>query len=60
MTPASAAEIPKVASQELRLSELAPRALQSEIRAMTMECDRIGGGEPGAGGLRYGAAGAGG
>ena len=30
-------------SQELHLSELAPRALQSEIRAMTMECDRIGG-----------------
>ena len=29
--------------QELRLSDLAPRALQSEIRAMTMECDRIGG-----------------
>src|SRR6202789_193638 len=31
------------AARELRLSELAPRALQSEIRAMTMECDRIGG-----------------
>ncbi len=31
------------AAQELALSELAPRALQSEIRAMTMECDRIGG-----------------
>ncbi|MFC5861438.1 pyridoxal phosphate-dependent aminotransferase [Acidicapsa dinghuensis] len=30
-------------TQDLRLSELAPRALQSEIRAMTMECDRIGG-----------------
>ena len=27
----------------LSLSELAPRALQSEIRAMSMECDRIGG-----------------
>ncbi len=27
----------------LSLSELAPRALQSEIRAMTMECDRLGG-----------------
>ncbi|MGH9587833.1 MAG: pyridoxal phosphate-dependent aminotransferase, partial [Acidobacteriaceae bacterium] len=27
----------------LSLSELAPRVLQSEIRAMTMECDRIGG-----------------
>lgn len=36
MTPASAA-------QQLTLSELAPRALQSEIRAMSMECDRIGG-----------------
>jgi len=31
------------AAQELTLSDLAPRALQSEIRAMTMECDRIGG-----------------
>jgi aminotransferase len=31
------------AAHELTLSELAPRALQSEIRAMTMECDRIGG-----------------
>jgi aminotransferase len=31
------------AARELRLSELAPRTLQSEIRAMTMECDRIGG-----------------
>lgn len=31
------------AAQELKLSDLAPRALQSEIRAMTMECDRIGG-----------------
>ena len=29
--------------QNLSLSELAPRVLQSEIRAMTMECDRIGG-----------------
>jgi len=27
----------------LSLSELAPRVLQSEIRAMTVECDRIGG-----------------
>jgi aminotransferase len=31
------------ATRELQLSELAPRALQSEIRAMSMECDRIGG-----------------
>jgi aminotransferase len=30
-------------AQELKVSDLAPRALQSEIRAMTMECDRIGG-----------------
>jgi aminotransferase len=30
-------------ARELALSDLAPRALQSEIRAMTMECDRIGG-----------------
>lgn len=29
--------------QDLSLSELAPRVLQSEIRAMTVECDRIGG-----------------
>ncbi len=27
----------------LSLSELAPRVLQSEIRAMTVECDRVGG-----------------
>ena len=27
----------------LALSELAPETLQSEIRAMTTECDRIGG-----------------
>jgi aminotransferase len=30
-------------TQGLSLSELAPRVLQSEIRAMTVECDRIGG-----------------
>jgi aminotransferase len=30
-------------THELSLSELAPRALQSEIRAMSMECDRVGG-----------------
>ncbi len=30
-------------SSRLRLSELAPGAYQSEIRAMTTECDRIGG-----------------
>jgi aminotransferase len=33
----------QTAPHELTLSELAPRALQSEIRAMSMECDRIGG-----------------
>jgi len=31
------------AARELRLSELAPRTMQSEIRAMSVECDRIGG-----------------
>jgi aminotransferase len=31
------------ALQGLSLSELAPRVMQSEIRAMTMECDRMGG-----------------
>jgi aminotransferase len=30
-------------ANSLSLSELAPRVLQSEIRAMTMECDRMGG-----------------
>jgi aminotransferase len=30
-------------AQNLSLSELAPRVLQSEIRAMTVECDRMGG-----------------
>ena len=38
----SVAHHPSAASR-LRLSELAPGALQSEIRAMTTECDRIGG-----------------
>ncbi len=32
-----------ISTSRLRLSELAPGALQSEIRAMTTECDRIGG-----------------
>jgi aminotransferase len=40
MTPAPATD---ALTRELTLSDLAPRALQSEIRAMTMECDRIGG-----------------
>ncbi|HWT66152.1 MAG TPA: aminotransferase class I/II-fold pyridoxal phosphate-dependent enzyme [Terracidiphilus sp.] len=39
MSQASAA----AASSRLRLSELAPGALQSEIRAMSVECDRMGG-----------------
>ena len=43
MTPGSTAEMRELARPELTLSELAPRALQSEIRAMSMECDRIGG-----------------
>jgi aminotransferase len=30
-------------ARSLSLSELAPRVLQSEIRAMTVECDRMGG-----------------
>ena len=30
-------------SSRLALSELAPGVMQSEIRAMTTECDRIGG-----------------
>jgi aminotransferase len=34
---------PSPTTQQLTLSELAPRVMQSEIRAMTMECDRIGG-----------------
>src|SRR5271154_1372038 len=33
----------EVASVRLGLSELAPRVVQSEIRAMTQECDRLGG-----------------
>jgi len=40
--PQSAASHPHTASL-LALSELAPGAMQSEIRAMTTECDRIGG-----------------
>jgi aminotransferase len=32
-----------ISTSRLRLSELAPGALQSEIRAMTTECDSIGG-----------------
>ncbi len=40
--PHAAAPHPHTASR-LALSELAPGAMQSEIRAMTTECDRIGG-----------------
>lgn len=32
-----------IAAHRLGLSELAPRVVQSEIRAMTVECDRVGG-----------------
>jgi len=44
--PNSAAQEPQAASQtasRLALSHLAPAAVQSEIRAMSVECDRIGG-----------------
>jgi aminotransferase len=30
-------------TEKLRLSEISPRIMQSEIRSMTVECDRIGG-----------------
>ncbi|HVW77878.1 MAG TPA: aminotransferase class I/II-fold pyridoxal phosphate-dependent enzyme [Alloacidobacterium sp.] len=32
-----------IATEKLRLSEISPRIMQSEIRSMTVECDRIGG-----------------
>jgi aminotransferase len=32
-----------IATEKLRLSEISPRVMQSEIRSMTMECDRVGG-----------------
>jgi aminotransferase len=32
-----------LATAKLRLSEISPRIVQSEIRSMTVECDRIGG-----------------
>ena len=35
--------IAPAAASRLALSHLAPAAVQSEIRAMTTECDRIGG-----------------
>jgi aminotransferase len=31
------------ATEKLRLSEISPRIMQSEIRSMTVECDRVGG-----------------
>jgi len=44
MTMTPTASLPAASTDpRLSLSELAPRALQSEIRAMSMECDRIGG-----------------
>ena len=33
----------RTATEKLRLSEISPRVMQSEIRSMTMECDRVGG-----------------
>ena len=43
-TPVSKAVAPQPqAASRLALSELAPGVMQSEIRAMTTECDRIGG-----------------
>src|SRR5271155_4606471 len=32
-----------IATEKLRLSEISPRIMQSEIRSMTVECDRMGG-----------------
>ena len=43
MTRSAASSLPLMQPQSLGLSDLAPRVLQSEIRAMTMECDRLGG-----------------
>jgi aminotransferase len=39
----SAVSVASDSASRLRLSELAPGVMQSEIRAMTTECDRIGG-----------------
>jgi len=33
----------RTATEKLRLSEISPRIMQSEIRSMTVECERIGG-----------------
>jgi aminotransferase len=35
--------MPQAAASRLHLSEIAPHLVQSEIRAMTVECDRVGG-----------------
>jgi aminotransferase len=43
MTATSSLISPDLTDRQLTLSELAPRVLQSEIRAMSMECDRMGG-----------------
>jgi aminotransferase len=40
---APAVSVASTSASRLRLSELAPGVMQSEIRAMTTECDRIGG-----------------
>ena len=43
----------------LGLSELAPRVLQSEIRAMSVACDAVGGVNLAQGGVRHGGSGGG-
>jgi aminotransferase len=35
--------MPAITEKHLRLSEIAPRIIQSEIRSMTVECDAVGG-----------------
>ena len=35
--------MPQAAASRLHLSEIAPHLVQSEIRSMTVECDRVGG-----------------
>jgi aminotransferase len=35
--------MPAIKEKHLRLSEIAPRIIQSEIRSMTVECDAVGG-----------------
>lgn len=43
LSNAPAAPSRSAAERRLRLSQIAPGSLQSEIRAMTAECDRVGG-----------------